>query len=127
MIPQTSSLHLLKPYHQHTVRHPPGDHRPRQIQPCRPRRAIVVDIIYGDTRHAELVEHTLPAGAIAVDIARHALVNVIVIDLGVEEGFDAGFETEFGVLDFASGFDEFGEADAENVGVAFGSLRHGDS
>ena len=50
-------------------------------------------------RHAELVEDALAAGRVAVAVAGDALVDIVVIDLGIKEGFDAGFETEFGVVD----------------------------
>ena len=60
------------------------------------------------------------------------MVDIVVVDLGVEEGFDAGFESEFGVLDcgrdlarlrgakgkkstFASRFDEFGKTYAQDI------------
>lgn len=101
------------------------NHIPRHVQPCRARGAIVVDIVDGDLRHAELVEDALTAGRVAVTVAGNALVDIVVIDLCIEEGFDAGFEAEFGVIDcgevrkaegnggigftFASGFDELGE------------------
>lgn len=60
------------------------------------------------------------------------MVDIVVVDLGVEEGFDAGFEPELGVVDFAevsgdqgrkgdrptfaSGFDKLGETYAQDVG-----------
>ena len=50
-------------------------------------------------RHAELVEDALTAGRVAVTVAGNALVNIVVVDLSIEEGFDAGFEAEFGVVD----------------------------
>lgn len=46
-----------------------------------------------------MVEDSLPAGAVAIAVAGDALFDVIVVDLGVEEGFYAGFEAEFGVVD----------------------------
>ena len=46
-----------------------------------------------------MVEDSLPAGAVAIAVAGDALLDVIVVDLGVEEGFYAGFEAEFGVVD----------------------------
>ena len=79
-------------------------------------RAVVVHVVNGDLGHAKLVEDALAAGAVTEAVAGDGLVDVIVIDLGVEKGFDASFETEFGVVDFAPWFDEFGEADAEDVG-----------
>jgi hypothetical protein len=65
--------------------------------------------------HAELVEYSLAAGGVAVAVAGYALVDVVVVDLGIEHGFDAGFEAELGVVDFSSGLDELGHAHAEDV------------
>ena len=99
------------------------------MQPCRAGGAVVVDIVDGNLRHAELVEDALAAGRVAIAVACDALFDIVVVDLSVEEGFDARFEAEFGVVDcienlerlkgvrrihlghptFASGFDEFGQ------------------
>ena len=75
------------------------DHVPRHVQPRRAGGAVVVDIVDGDLRHAELVEDALAAGRVAVAVAGDTLVDIVVVDLSVDEGFDAGFETEFGVVD----------------------------
>ena len=72
------------------------------MQACRACGAVVVDIVDGDLRHAELVEDPLTAGRVAVAVAGDALIDIVVIDLGVQEGFDAGFEAEFGVVDCAA-------------------------
>lgn len=86
------------------------------MQARRAGGAIVIHIVNRDLGHAELVEDALAAGAIAVAVARNALVDIVIVDLGVEESFDAGFEAEFCIVDLTSGFDEFGEAYAEDVG-----------
>lgn len=57
----------------------------------------------------------MTACGIAVAVACHALFDVVVVYLGVEHGFYAGFETEFGVVYFSAGLDEFGHAYAEDV------------
>ncbi len=95
------------------------------MQPRRSSRAIIVHVVNRNLRHAELIEHPLPAGAVAVAVAGDALVDVIVVNLGVEEGFDAGFEAEFGVVDLSAGFDEFGHANAQDVGGGWGGFAHG--
>ena len=92
---QTTSFHLLKPYDHDRIRHAALDHGPRQIQTRRARRAVVVHIVDGDAGQAELVEDALATGAVAVAIAGDALVDVVVVDLRVNEGFDAGFVAEF--------------------------------
>lgn len=69
------------------------------MQPCRAGGAIIVDIVDGDLRHAELVKDSLATGGVAVAVAGDALVDIVVVDLGIEESFDAGFEAEFGVVD----------------------------
>ena len=85
--------------HHHTIRHSMTNHIPRHVQPCRACGAVVVDIVDGNLRHAELVEDALTAGRVAVTVAGNALVHIVVVDLSIEEGFDAGFEAEFGVVD----------------------------
>lgn len=45
-----------------------------------------------------MVENALAAGAVAIAVTSHTLFNIIVIDLGVKEGFDASFEAEFVVI-----------------------------
>jgi len=51
-------------------------------------------------RHAELIKNALAAGRIAIAVAGDALIDFIVVDLSVEERFDAGFEAQFGVVDY---------------------------
>jgi hypothetical protein len=53
------------------------------------------------------------------------LVHVVVVDLRIQHGFDAGFETELGVVDFSAGFDEFGHAHAEDVAWLVALDDHG--
>ena len=95
------------------------------MQPRRARRAIIIDIVNRDLGHAKLIEYALTAGTIAIAVACDSLVDVVVVDLGVQEGFDAGFETEFGVIDLAARFDEFGQTYAEHVGWCGWFFAHG--
>ena len=83
-----------------------GDHVAPHVQPRAAGGAVVVDVVHGDARHAELVEDALPARAVAVAVARHALVHVVVVDVCVEHGFHAGFEAELRVVDFTARLDE---------------------
>ena len=62
--------------------------------------AVVVDVVDGDGGHAELVEDALAAGGVAVAVACYAGFHGVIVDVGVEEGFDAGFEAEFVVVDW---------------------------
>jgi hypothetical protein len=116
---QTARKHLLKPHNQHTIRRTMRNHIPTHEEARRAGRTVVVDVVYGDTRHAELVEDALAACRVAVAVACYALVDVVVVDVGVEHGFDAGFEAEFGVVDFAARFYELGHAYAEDVDGLF--------
>lgn len=52
--------------------------------------AVVIDIIYRDGGHAKLVENALAACGVAIAVASYTLVDVVVVDMRVEEGFDAG-------------------------------------
>ena len=108
------------------------DHVPCHVETRRASGAIVVDIVDGDLRHAELVKDALAASRVAIAVAGDALVNVVVVDLGVQEGFDARFEAELRVVDwinlgkakggkkeqrtFASRFYELCETYAQDVG-----------
>ena len=69
------------------------------MQACRAGGAVVVDIVDWDLRHAKLIEDTLAAGRVAIAVAGDPLVDIVVVDLGVKEGFDAGFEAQLGVVD----------------------------
>jgi hypothetical protein len=71
-----------------------------------------------------LIKNSLSASRIAIAVASDALIDIIVVDLGIEHGFDASFKSEFGVIDFATGFDEFGHAYAEDVDGGAGFGRH---
>lgn len=95
------------------------NHIPRHKQPRTPRRTIIVDIINRYLRHSELIEHSLAACGIAVAVAGNALFDVVVVYLGIEHGFHASFESEFGIIYFSTGFDEFGHAYAEDVDGLF--------
>jgi len=43
------------------------------------------------------------------------LVDVVVVDVRVEHGFDTCFKPEFGIVHLATRFDELGHAHAEDV------------
>ena len=89
---QAARKHLLKPHHHHTVRRAMADQIPHHVQPCRTGGTIVVDVVDRDLGHAELVEDALAAGGVAIAVAGDGLVDLIVVDAGVEEGFYAGFK-----------------------------------
>ena len=59
------------------------------MQSCRAGGAVIIYVVDGDLRHAELVEDALAAGGVSVAIACYSLFNIVVIYLGVEKGFDA--------------------------------------
>lgn len=95
------------------------DKRPGHVETRAARRAVVIDVVDGYLRHAELVEYALAARAITVAVAGHALVDVVVVDLRVQQRLYTGLETQFCVVDFSSGFDELGHAYAEDVNGGF--------
>ena len=90
MAAQATALHLLEADDEHALRAASLHHRTRDVQPRRAGRAIIVDVVDGDARHAELVEDALAACGVAVAVAGDAEVDVIVVEVGVEESFDAG-------------------------------------
>ena len=53
------------------------------------------------------------------------MVYVVVIDLGVQHGFDTCFEAQLRIVDFAPGFDELGHAYAEDVAWLVALDDHG--
>lgn len=53
------------------------------------------------------------------------MVHVVVVDLRVQHGFDAGFEAELRVVNFSPGFDEFGHAHTEDVAWLVALDDHG--
>lgn len=91
--------HLLESNDHDTIRHTMANHSPCQMQTRRAGAAVIVDIIDWDLGHPKLVEDTLTTGRIAIAVACDTLLNIVVIDLGVKERFDASFETEFSVVD----------------------------
>ena len=123
---QAPRKHLLKPHHHHAICDPMRHSIPRHMQACGASRAVVIDVVDGNAGHAELVKHPLAAGTVAVTVACDTLLDVVIINTSVEEGFDAGFEAELGVIDLSAGFDELGHADTEDVGLEFGRFAHGD-
>jgi hypothetical protein len=80
---QTSGKHLLEANNQHTVGLAVCDHVPPHVQAGRTGRAIIVDVVHGNARHAKLIEHALSAGRVAVAVACDALVDVVVVDVRV--------------------------------------------
>ena len=40
-----------------------------------------------------MIEDALSAGRVAITVACHALIDIIVVDLCVEEGFDTGLDS----------------------------------
>jgi len=121
---EPSITQLISEYtYQHAIRRTVSNHIPSHKQASTPRRAIVIHIVNGNLRHAELVEDALAASGITIAIARHALLNIVVVDFGIEHSLDTGFETELSVIDFATGLDELGHAHAEDVDGFF-SAHH---
>ena len=80
---QASSFHLLKPDDHYRVGNASLNHASGEIQARASGTAVVVDVVDGDPGHAELVENTLTAGAVAIAEACDALVDVIVVYVGV--------------------------------------------
>jgi hypothetical protein len=81
-----------------------------------------------------LIKDSLAAGGIAVTIASNALVDIIVIDLGIEHSLHTSFEPQLSVINLASRLDKLGHAYAKDVAwlVALddhleGSFGRGDS
>jgi len=87
---QAAGEHLLEAEDEDAVGGAVGDGLARHVQARGPRGAVVVDVVDGDARHAELVEDALAAGGVAVAVAGDALVDGVVVELGVQQGFDAG-------------------------------------
>jgi hypothetical protein len=68
----------------------------------------------------------LPTRRITVTVARHTLIDIVVVDLSIEEGLDAGFVTELSIIDLSSWLDELGHAHAEDVTRFIASNDHCD-
>ena len=89
--------HFFKAHHHHavcrTMRHRFACH----VKARGAGAAVVVYVVYGDGGHSKLVENTLAAGGVAVAVACYALVDLVIVYLGVEEGFDTGLCNELRV------------------------------
>lgn len=87
----------------------------RKMQSGASGTAIVVDVVDGDLGHAKLIEDALSAGRVSVAVASYSLVNIVVVYLCIEEGFDAGFIAKLSVVYFSTRLDEFGHSHAEHI------------
>src|ERR1700722_1376295 len=112
---QAPWVHFLETNDQHTIRCTVANHRARYVQTRAPCRAVIVHVINWNRGQAELVEDSLAAGGVAIAIAGHTLIDFIVRDMSIKHGFDAGFKSEFSVVDLSAGFDELRHAHAEDV------------
>lgn len=112
---ETPRVHLFKAHDQNTISGPIGDRVLGHRQAGRSRGAIVILVIDGDSSHAKLVEDSLTAGTIAVAIACHPHVHVIVVDMSIQHGLDASLVPKFGVIDFASRLEEFGQPNPQHI------------
>jgi len=112
---QTSWIHLLETNNHYTVSASVANDIAGEVQACRASRAVIINIIDWDLGHAELVEHSLPAGGVSVAIAGDSLVDIVVGDLGVQQSLNASFKAKFCVIDLSSRLDKFGHAHAEDV------------
>ncbi|KAB8670408.1 hypothetical protein FH972_026321 [Carpinus fangiana] len=121
---QGAGVHLLKANDQDTVSSAVLDQVAAHEEAGGAGGAVVVYIVNGDASQAELVEDALAAGGVTVDIACNALLDVIVVDVGVEHGLDAGLVAKLCVVDLAAGLDELGHAHAEDVDGAGSLLAH---
>ncbi len=121
---QGARVHLLKANNHDTVCATMANDISRQVKPSRSSRAVIVNVIDWDLGHAELIEDALAAGGVAVAVAGHALVDIVVVDLGVQECLDSGLEAELGVVDLSAWLDELGHADAEDVAGLGWGLNH---
>ena len=90
MAAQAAALHLLEADDHRALRGAALHHRACDVQPRRAGRTVVVHIVDGDARHAELVEDALAACGVAIAVAGDAQVDVVIVEVGIEEGFDAG-------------------------------------
>lgn len=118
----TAGPHGLKPDDHYAVRRSAADHSPRQLQPGRPRRTCIVDIVYWNVGHPELVERPLAAAGVSVAVACDASLDVVVRDARVQQGLDACLEAELQVCSLITGFAELGHADTYHVCI-FSRLR----
>lgn len=109
---QTPRHHLLEADDHDAVGGAARHKGPRHGQPRAARAAVVVDVVDGDLRQPKLVEDALPARAVAVAVARDALLDVVVRDVRVQQRLDARLEPELRVVDLAAGLDELGHAHA---------------
>lgn len=101
--------------YKNTITHPAPNHIPRHKQPRTSRGTIIIHIIDGNLRHPKLIEDALPTSRVTIAVASNALFDIVVVDMRVKHGFYASFETKFCVINFATRFNEFGHAYAEDV------------
>jgi len=91
------------------------DNIPRKMEPSASSATIIVDIVYWNLSHAELIENTLSTGGISVAIASYTLIDIVVVDLSIEHGFNTSFEPKLSVINLTTGLDELRHAYTEDV------------
>lgn len=112
---ETAAHHLLEADDENAVGAAVSNGVPSHRKAGRASRAVIIDVEDGDLGHAELVEDALATCRIPVAVARDTLLDVVVVDMRVEHGFNTSFEAELRIVDFAAGLDELGHAHTEHV------------
>ena len=59
------------------------NHIPPHEQAGRAGRAVIINVVYWDSGHSELVEYALSASRVAIAIACDALLDVVIVDVRV--------------------------------------------
>ena len=72
------------------------------------------------------MEDALAAGGVAVAVAGYGVVDGVVGDLGIEQGFRASLEAHGGIVVAGMGFEEGGEAYADDEGSVGRGGSHGE-
>lgn len=112
---QASREHLLKANDEHAVSGSMGDHISAHEETSRAGRAVVVNVVDGDSSHSKLVEDALAASAVAVAVACNTLLNIVVVDMSIKHSLNTSLESKLGIVHLATGLDELGHAHAEDV------------
>src|SRR5262249_5530818 len=113
--PERALLHLLETERHRALGEPALDELLRHEQRRRPRRAVVVHVVDGDARQAELVERALAAGRVAVAVADGGLLDGGERNARVLERLLSGLAAHVRIVPLLrAGLLELGHADADD-------------
>ena len=90
------------------------------------RTEEIIGITDRNACQAELVEDTLATYAVTIAVAGDTLLDIVIVDFGIEHCLDTGLVAQLGVVNLASGLDKFCHPYAYHVDGVLLLWSHGE-